>query len=705
MKKVKSQNKPITKQFRGQKSPSEKSFTNSGLKSSIALFIIILLGIIIYSNSFKCSFHLDDRNSIIDNYSIRDLTDIKAIWNHTSSRFIPYLSFAFNYQFGGLNEWGYHFVNLVIHLINSALVWWLTLLLFSSPSLKKQNISQHKKLIALITALLFVSHPLATQSVTYIVQRLASMVAMFYFLSILFYVKARLIDKNRLSKNLYITGAVISAILAMLSKQNAFTLPISIILVELCFFQEKKQLVNVKNNRFIVSILAITAVILYLYFEFSSTIFTPLPPSKGNPYTVTSVSYLFTQFSVIVTYIKLLILPINQNVDYDFPLSESLLEFRTLGSLLFLVSLVILAIYHYKKNRIISFGIFWFFITLSIESSIIPIEDLIFEHRTYLPSFGFFLLLSTLATQLLVYDYKYILYPTIVIIIGVNSVMTYNRNKIWKDELTLWNDIVTKSPQKARPYLNRGVAYSKINQWDNALSDFTKAVSLEPKYSYPSYLNLAIAQEKYSLWDEAITNYTKALKIYPEYYEAYSNRASAYGSLREWDKALADLAVAIKMNPNDPTNYYNRGTINMTNQKWQEAINDYSKAIEINPGYIDAYANRSIVFATIGQFEKSISDCSTIIGIDPNYLKAYNNRAITYSSMKKWNESIADYSIIVSNAPRNKNAIYNRGLAYLNSDQLDLAIADFSTVLELDPSNQSAFSNRQFAYDKQKKIK
>src|SRR5436190_12943720 len=383
--------KVITKQnpLQGDRQESNRAF------DSIGLGIVILLGLFIYSNSFECSFHFDDAQNIVNNPKIKNL-DLKALWNFSHTRFVPYLTFAINYQFDKLNVSGYHIINLVIHLLNSCLVWWLTILIFSTPYIRSHSIVKHKRNIAILTTLFFVSHPLATQSVTYIVQRMTSIAAMFYLLSLAFYVKARLTDKESKLRYLLFSFSIISALLAMLSKENAFTLPAAMILIELCFLQIKLREINSRNYRAMILVAAFLVGIAAVIIKYPFGVFKTLPPDYYNDFrTMSSMHYLFTQFGVIVKYIQLLFLPINQNVDYDFQMANSFFELRTFLCFIFLASLISLAVFLINRNRIISFGIFWFFLTLSVESSLVPISDLIFEHRTYLPSFGFFLILSS----------------------------------------------------------------------------------------------------------------------------------------------------------------------------------------------------------------------------------------------------------------------------------------------------------------------
>ncbi len=570
----------------------------------VALAIIILLGIKIYSNSFDCSFHFDDISRIVNNPDIRNLADVKAWWNTYPSRPVGMFTFALNYHFNQLDVHYYHFVNLVIHLINACLVWLLTLLIFSSPVLKDYPIAKQKKIIAFFTALMFVSHPLATQSVTYIVQRLTTLVAMFYLLSIAFYVKARLSDKGNRSKVLLFIGSLVSAVLAMLTKENAFTLPFTIVLIEFFFLRTKKQFSrNFRDYRVILLIAAFIGIIIIIPLKSSFNIFKPLPPMLGHPYSITSLNYFLTQFSVIVKYIQLFFLPVNQILDYDFPVSTSFFEMRTLLSFLVLVFLIVLAVFSFKRYRIISFGIFWFFLTLSIESSIIPIADIIFEHRTYLPSFGFFLILTSGLYLLLWNRYKYIAITIFIIIIGSNSWFTYERNKVWKDDLTLWNDNVAKTPDSPRALLTRGFVYGNLSQYDMAIADFSKVLAIDPE-SEEAYYDRGIAYSKIGQVDKSIADYSRLIEIDPKYAKAYSNRGVDYFKLGQWDKAIADYTMAITVDPNYTDAYYNRGLAYGNLGKWENAIADYSRVLEIDPNNTMAYSNRQDAYEKLGSNKK-----------------------------------------------------------------------------------------------------
>ncbi|MFM9027110.1 MAG: hypothetical protein ACKOQ6_03850, partial [Bacteroidota bacterium] len=397
---------------------------------ALALSAVVFIGTLTYSNSFNCSFHFDDKQNIVNNSHLRNVSADDPYFSLSQSRLIGNLSFAFNYSYNGLNVRGYHFFNLIVHLLNACLVYGLILLLFNTPELKKHPSFRHRAGIALFAALIFVVHPLATQSVTYIVQRLASMVTLFYLSTIFFYLKGRLTDTSTFKRVAYFLLAGFMAILAFLTKENSFTLPVALVLTEICFFQPQLVAIDRKNYRLLAVLGILVAVVGVAVARFSTDVLRPIPPSFGHAYTLTPATYLFTQFSVIVKYIQLLLVPVNQNLDYDFPLSYSLWEPRALISLVILLSLLVLAIRIFKNHRLAAFGILWFFLTLAIESSIVPISDVIFEHRTYLPSFGFLLAVVSLGYTFFWTRKATAAVITVVLVVITFSAMAYKRNKV-----------------------------------------------------------------------------------------------------------------------------------------------------------------------------------------------------------------------------------------------------------------------------------
>ncbi|MBW2467117.1 MAG: tetratricopeptide repeat protein [Deltaproteobacteria bacterium] len=548
-----------------------------------AILLVLLAGCIVYSNTFQGPFVFDDIRSISENDVIRDLDNFFANsygYEYLPNRYIGYLTIALNFHFGNLNPVGYHAVNLIIHLITALLFYALLRLTSRTPyfvSMPLAHNSQSSTLnpqnfIPLFSALLFVIHPVQTQAVSYIVQRVTLLTTMFYLLSMVLYVQARLsaeksgvrsqepeekIDTaGRIWPWLLVLGATIASILAMKTKEIAFTLPLAIVLFEIYFFRGawKKRLL------FLLPLLATLPIIPLTIIDFGGPggeiEYAPGTEELRVGTSMSRTDYLFTQFRVIVTYLRLLVLPVNQNLDYDYPVYTSFFTPPVFLSFLLLAVLFTLAVYLYVRSgrlqpsvlspqssdpsqpqpslqpafRLISFGILWFFLTLSVESSLIPIIDVIMEHRLYLPFLGaaavftplFWLTIEKLTRPS---SGKFLLMSAalLVLILGIAS---YQRNHIWGDEIRLWQDVIKKSPKKGRPVNNLGKALEEKGRRAEAMATFSRAIAVDPSY-YKAYYNLADLYLVSDQPEEAIPLLQKAIRVYPNFWQAYISLSAA----------------------------------------------------------------------------------------------------------------------------------------------------------------------------------
>ncbi len=596
--------------------------------SLVSIILICLVGIIAYSNSFNYSFHFDDVPTIEDNIAIRNLSDVKAWWGFYPSRPIGYLSFALDYHFHRLDVWGYHLVNLAIHVVNAVLVWWLVLLTMSTPVMRAQPISRHKEVMALFTALLFVSHPLATQSVTYIVQRLASLATLFYLLSLALYVKGRLGEGNKDKRVLFFyAGSILCAVLGMLTKEIVFTLPAALILYEFSFIKTDAWKIDIKDRGIQIPIIILGIFVVLFFLNFSFRIFNTIPPlpDQGYDYPITTWEYLLTQFSVILTYIRLFIVPINQNMDYDYPVSHSLFEWHTIFGLLSLAGILVLGIILFRRYRLIAFGIFWFFLTLSVESSIIPIsQNVIFEHRTYLPSFGFFLVLMGIAYYFLWDRYRQVGWAVLVLMVFTSTVLTYERNKVWRSDYTLWGDCIKKSPNKARPFCNYGKALADAGDASEALTYYNRAIELNPSF-YAAYYNRGNAKLNLGDYGGAVADYQEALRINPYYSDANYNSGIALVRQGKLAEAIARLKEAIRLKPDSATYHNYIGYVLALQGKEEEAIIDFREAIRLKPDFAEAHNNLGNALLHQERFKEAIECFRAALRINPNFKLAEDN--------------------------------------------------------------------------------
>ena len=584
------------------------------LRPAVQIGLLLLLGFGLYLNTLQAPFIFDDHVCIVENPAIRsfkyffDFDLVRAlhipadIQNSFALRPVVYLTFALNYFLGGVNPFGFHLVNTAIHLGSSVLVYLLvgvTLRLAPLPT-ERTDLPPWGKVLPLLAALLFVAHPLQTQAVTYTVQRFTSLVAFFYLAGLLFYIQARLIQqpaRRRLCYGL----ALLVTILAMKSKETAFTLPAILLLYELFFLQGTLRQRVSGLLPFFLTMTIIPATLFRLTSAASTTLTENAVNDSMNLVNFVGVSrwdYLQTQFGVIVDYLRLLFLPIGQNFDPDYRLAQSFFEWRVAGALLFLLSLLgaalFLAFRSFREGerfgeRVIAFGILWFFVTLSVESSIIPIDDLMFEYRVYLPSFGIFLALVTavgLAVNRSNLPWRRVVL-TATLVVTILAAATVARNHLYRDNIRLLEDVADKSPDKPRAHSLLGVAYLLNNRLDEAAIEFDKVLILRPNDAN-TMVNLGNIYFNKGDLTAAIEQYRRSLEILPGNPLAHANLGVCYLNLGRMVEAEKELLAALAINPNFRDGRSSLAHLYEILGRNDEAIAQYRKLLEFFPKDEDA---------------------------------------------------------------------------------------------------------------------
>ncbi|MFQ5443747.1 MAG: hypothetical protein ACE5EK_03925, partial [Nitrospinales bacterium] len=322
------------------------------------LALIALIALLVYSNTPHTSFHFDDESFITANPAVKDVSNLQEIWSFYPPRFVTMLTFAMNRHFGGAEVWGYHAVNILIHILCGFLVYGFIKMALGSPAMKSLGLGESlnstrlsekpdwvavltrdsQSTLALLGALIFVCHPIQTQAITYISQRFASLTALFYLLSMTLYLKSALLRHTAKGETgssvFYLILSLMAAVLAMFSKQNAFTLPFVIVMIEFYFLGTPVS--ELKSQRwrlwpFFLSLLIIPIIVM-----------TASPRDMGRlaetgGQMVPGTDYLFTQFNVVRTYLRLLFFPVNQSLDYDYPIAQSPFDPATLSSFFLMI--------------------------------------------------------------------------------------------------------------------------------------------------------------------------------------------------------------------------------------------------------------------------------------------------------------------------------------------------------------------------------
>ena len=588
------------------------------------LLLIAVAVIFIYNETLSGPFIFDDRNNIRENPHIR-ISQI-TLKNLASAAFdspshkrpVANISFALNYYIHGYNVVGFHAVNIIIHVITGILLYFFVQTTFQTPALRSRY--ERFKWISFFTAAIWLVHPLQTQSISYIVQRMNSMAAMFYILSFLCYAQLRVNPQKR-SKWWWLFGCILTGILALGTKQNTATLPFFLLLYEWYFFRDLS-LKWLKDHLALLSGLLLLLAIVALIFLGLAPLDKIWAGYAFRPFT--PLQRLLTEMRVVIFYIGLFFWPhpSRLNLDHDFGLSYSLMDpMTTLFSMLAIALLLVLAAITAKKQRMISFGILWFLGNLVIESSIFGLE-IIFEHRLYLPS-----MMCSLVVVLLVYRWAKPawLKPLILCALTiVAAVWTYERNEVWRDRITIWEDCVKKSPNKARPYNNLGVALADDGQYSKATEQYHKALQINPYYPN-AYANLGFVLAKQGNVEESIAQFLKALALKPGDYETLSNLGVALLLQKRHEEAIEYLSEAVALNPYFAKAHNNLGVALSRQGRAQEAIDHYSTALQLDPDYAEAYNNLGVALANQGRFEEAIKQFSAALKIYPGYENARRN--------------------------------------------------------------------------------
>ena len=509
-------------------------------------------------------------------------------------------------------------VNILIHLASGIFLYGLVKSTIRTPTLRAQNAKL--SWIPFFTAFIWLVHPLQTQSVTYLVQRMNSLAAMFYVLSMLLYVKFRLSTGHH-AKWPLLGGCILAAILAFGSKEISATLPGFIILYEWYFFQGLSR--QWAKRR--VLILAGTVVLI---FAISLVYFGSDPFARilnGYNYRdFTLIQRVLTQFRIVILYISLLIWPqpLRLSLDHDIALSYSLTNpITTLLSMTIIIILILLAILIAKREPLISFCILWFFGNLVIESSIIGLE-LVFEHRNYLPSMLAILLLVTL-----VFRYLKPAWLGVVVLCAMGTlfmVWTFERNQVWSDEISLYRDSSRKAPGKARPRNNLGAALMRSGNLAQAVEQFKIALKIKPDYVDAHY-NLGYALSRQGNLDAGIHQFGETLRLDPDNLKALNNMGVALALQGRYGEAANYFKAALKQNPRDANVHNNLGIALKNKGNPDDAAKHFVKALRLDPRHAGAHNNFGLLLKEKGQVDAANQHFVRALEFNPDFEEARHN--------------------------------------------------------------------------------
>jgi protein O-mannosyl-transferase len=705
--------------------PTDASNRSDGLKA--ALLLAALIGII-YSTSLYASWQFDDLPNIIQNEKLH-ISDLKPTTLYRTFfaspaagdprqdklfRPVSMLTLALNWYVGQDRVWGYHAVNLCIHFLTAWLLYAAVRRLLASPNLKERYPGREYT-IALISAVLWAANPVQTQAVTYIVQRMASLSALFYIGGMVCYLAGR---QNKSATRQWICwcGTGLCFLLSLGAKENGIVLPVSLVLIEFLFFRDSGKM----EARYKLLIIAPAAVAISIAAGFALLIaFSPDFSEYLNGLyaqrSFTATQRLLTQPRVLLLYLSLLFFPSTERLSliHEIHVSTSIVQpWTTLPAILAILFLIGIAIWWTRRNPLVTMALLFFLLNQAIEASFIPLE-MVFEHRNYLPSLFLFVPMAVLLDRWLNGTIQHrritsvvsgILLSLIVFAIGTS---TWARNKVWATPESLWQDVFVKAPNSARAYQNIADHFKKQKRYREALALYQRALELEdqtPRRSKTLVLNnMANIYIELRDFPTAIRLLNEALDIDPEYATARFNLIWPLTESGRIKEAAAAADTLLRIDPFHPEYLNAKGFLLYQQGRFEEAWPFFKAVLRKNLDHRNASINLGMTFSRLGFLGKSdrlLRRLADQFPLDRTILLCLIENAIRSDNPQKINnychrlfsqDSVAMVMLILS--PKRPDVLvpYDRDVvAPVVKGQLERGLKDMRTLFikteDVDPS-------------------
>lgn len=677
---------------------------NVGRYYSKAIFIA-LITFLTYLPSLQNGFvNLDDEAYIYENPHLMPLNLNLVKWSFSSFSGglwhpLSGISHALDYAVWGLDPFGYHLTNIILHSINTFLVFILATILVHFNASDKDKARNITLVTASVTALLFGIHPLHVESVAWISERKDVLCALFFLISIIFYIKYCFVKSS--NKALYYSACLLFFTMALLSKPMAISLPIVFLILDFYPFNRLKTGKDLKLSIieklpfFILSTL--TALITMQAAQSAGSLMSS--KTLGNfPFSVR----LFIACRSYIIYLTKIIMPDNLAPLYPYPAEVNLFSLEYAGTAVLFLLISFICFNLLERNKYLLAAWLYYILTL------IPVIGLIqtgsqsaADRYMYLPSLGPLLLTGLAISDL--YEktlkrYRFILVAALFICSGMLIAKSVNQIQYWHDSITLWSLEINRYPKSIyKAYNYRGTAHISSGNYQAAINDFNKAIELNRFYA-DAYINRGLSNNYLGKYYMGISDLDKAIKLQPQNATAFLNRGNAYLNTGNYSKAMTDFDKSIELDPFEPIAYYNRGIIYIKSGNYSQALLNFNKAIELNPRGADIYCNRGTAYMNSGDYASAISDYNKTIEINPVHFMAYLNLGIAHSKSGDYFKTLIYLNKAVELNPSYSIAYKHRGAIYMRLKRYEQAITDFHKVIGLEPDTADAYSNLGVAY-------
>ncbi len=614
----------------------------------LVILILIFAGFGIYWNSLGNTFQYDDQLYVTENQNIRTLKNLPRFFTnpglitsdpHQAGHYRPLVvaSYAVNYAVSGLNPVAYHLTNLMFHIGAAFLVFLIVKAMLASGSngIRDTSLSEGSFFVPFAAGILFLVHPFNSEAVNYITARSSLMSSFFYLLGFYCWVQYRgrveifppLVkggeggiesgfSGEQKRTYLYYTGTLLAFVFGMLSKEVVVTLPGVLWLYDIYFYRPSYSLSasrtphsalrTLLNWRNYLLYLPFVLMVVIPYMVIRAASFGGVVPSfKRDIWT-----QLLTVIPVLTKHWQMFFFPYPLTPVHYVDIQRSFWSYTVISALLIMVSYTVIAVLIAKGSsprwRIVSFFMFWFYIVL-LPITIFPLNAIFQENRGYLAAVSFAVLSGVALGELGKVKLQKVGVVVLILLTALCSFVVFNRNRVWKDEISLWSDTVKKVPRSPAVYSALGVAYRRAGMYNQAIDSSKKALRLGGDNNFIAHYNLGHIYMDYKRWELAAGELEKAVRDYPDYSPAYIDLGTVYYRLGKFDLAEKQYMAAIRLTPYDYRPYFNVGVIYSSKGRAKEAINAYRKTLSIYPGHLRARLNLGIEIEELGKGRNALT--------------------------------------------------------------------------------------------------
>ena len=650
----------------------------------------------VYFNALFNGFVYDDNVQIVQNPWIRDVSHLpdifsKGVWSFMPVQtFSPYyrplmqILYLLNYHIFGLKAWGFHLVNILFHAGNSVLVLFVASRLLACRQASEQAEKPASTLTSaffsppFIAALLFATHPIHTEAVTWVAGLPDLSFTLFSLLSFYLYIRPGAFpDRSHLLSVVFFS-------LALLCKETALILPLIFIAYDLTLRKERDS-VSAYYRRYIPHIVVTGLYLIARWYVLGGF---ALGKTHGD---LTAWGYVINVFPLFAHYMEKLLLPVNLNNYHVFHPLFSLGEMQGIMALAFAAASLLMALVALRKNRFVFFSILLMVLPL-LPVLYIPAlgENTFAERYLYLPSVGFVILLSLLLSPPKGAPIQRIMGLTIVslMVVCLYSAGTISRNRVWNNDYTLFSDTVGKSPDHAIPRVNLGNALLQKGLIGEAIDQYMMAIRLNP--SIPeAYNNLGDAFYKKGWTEQAIEQFRIALELNPAYEHARINMGLAFLKKGWTDQAIEQFQAAIALNPYNAGARSSLGNALFRQGLTDEAIQQYQIAVKMRPRDSALQYNLGLALLRKGYTDQAVERFRIALGLNPNNGEAHFNLANALFSKDLVDEAIEHYRIALSLNPSVADIHHMLGLSYAKKGETEKAIEFLRAAVRLNPDSET----------------